>query len=67
MPRVYLSHEQLTLLRRLVFDQSEHLQGEVYAIKDWEHEEEEDLLLGYDEKIEKLDKLLNKLSKASRQ
>ena len=67
MPRVYLSHEQLDLLSGFVMDQSEHLQGEVFAIKDMEHEEEESLLEGYEERIEKLGKLWNKLLKASRQ
>lgn len=67
MPRVYLSHEQLTLLRGLVFDESEHWQGEVFAIQDMEHEEESSLLKGYEEKIEKLENSLNKLLKASRQ
>ena len=67
MPRVYLSHEQLDLLSGFVMSESEHLQGEVFEIKDMEHEEEESLLEGYEEKIEKLQKLLVKLVKATRQ
>mgnify|MGYP003127049263 CR=1 FL=1 len=67
MPRVYLSHEQLVLLSGFVMDESEHLQSEVLAIKDMEYEEEESFLKGYEEKIEKTQKLLVKLVKAMNQ
>jgi hypothetical protein len=67
MPRVYLSHEQINLLNNLVMGESEHLQGEVFAIKEMEHEEESSLLEGYEEKNELIHKLLVKLTKALRQ